>query len=306
MKINFDNCMSSGPNHVEVDECNIVMSEVAICDDEGDEIDYLEMVMRITNEGIIYDVVSTESGEVVSSSYEFWNDIADRVQDKIKDKINVIPSKKVSRIWHVHEEFLALALTEGDNLSWPADYELIGTVESGDLDEVFKLANSIDHAWWENPECELIGNATDVGTARSLSVGDVVELPSGVAYRCMPTGWVHLKPDVDVSGIVIKDISIQHPPSNKDATIDFPPERTRKCFKVEYDLSYTGGNYDKVGWQFVYIPFSELDLIPYGITEEEEQVHQAFRDATGYESIHIVNYNLDESFTETGDVWEDI
>lgn len=82
----------------------------------------------------------------------------------------------------------------------------------------------------------------------------------------------------------------------------------RKCFKIEYDLSYTGGDYDKVG-EFVHIPFDHFDLIPQRHPElqgkELEQVQQAFQDATEHDPIHIVSYNLDEPVTETGDEWEE-
>ena len=71
------------------------------------------------------------------------------------------------------------------------------------------------------------------------------------------------------------------------------------CFKVEYDKEYYGGNYSKVG-ELVYIPL----LLVEG-EDENELVKKAFTYMTELDSVHIVNYNLDEKFDSDGNEWEE-
>lgn len=55
---------------------------------------------------------------------------------------------------------------------------------------MFRLTNSIDTAWYENPEVRAL-----VGPTRSTSVGDVVVLSDETgsrAFRCDPVGWAQI------------------------------------------------------------------------------------------------------------------
>lgn len=60
---------------------------------------------------------------------------------------------------------------------------------------------------------------------------------------------------------------------------------------VEYDLSYTGGDYDKVG-QFALVPVERFD---------ELGMEEAFTRATGHDPIHIIHYSPDEPVTANGE-----
>jgi len=72
--------------------------------------------------------------------------------------------------------------------------------------------------------------------------------------------------------------------------------------KVEYDTSYTGGNYSDVG-DFAYIPVSLIDAFIDESHDEcfETALHAAFRKLTHLDSMHIVNFNSEERFTESGE-----
>ena len=85
---------------------------------------------------------------------------------------------------------------------------------------------------------------------------------------------------------------------------------SQKCFKVEYDLSYYGGDYSAVG-DFACIPYEiveRLDLVLKAVRakfDEEDVVQGAFRLVTGYDPQHIVSYNMDEAVDEEGEEWDD-
>lgn len=64
------------------------------------------------------------------------------------------------------------------------------------------------------------------------------------------------------------------------------------CYRIEYDLNYTGGEYTKFG-KYAYVP-AELVFALNG-------VHQAFEKHTGIDAIHIVHWSSDELFTEDGE-----
>ena len=79
-------------------------------------------------------------------------------------------------VWHhdVRAEsrnfnFTPLAVSE-----WPEHYDHVATVEAGDLEDVFRLTNSMHVGWWLNE-----GVVAHNGPTRSTSVGDVVESPDG-------------------------------------------------------------------------------------------------------------------------------
>jgi hypothetical protein len=63
-------------------------------------------------------------------------------------------------------------------------FKLVALVDSGSLDEVFRLTNHIDCPWTDNEKVEPIGNQH-----RSTSVGDLVRLSTGKWYVCAMIGW---------------------------------------------------------------------------------------------------------------------
>ena len=71
-----------------------------------------------------------------------------------------------------------------------------------------------------------------------------------------------------------------------------------KCFPVEWDRGYTGGNYNGAG-DIAYVPFKLLD----GKGEESEQVARAFAAHEGVSSCHIVHYTFDEVYDSEGEEW---
>jgi hypothetical protein len=71
-------------------------------------------------------------------------------------------------------------------------------------------------------------------------------------------------------------------------------ENCRQYFRVEYDLNYTGGDYDKVG-KFTHLPTDELENLT---------VQELFKRETGVNPIHIVSYNVDELYDVDGEPWE--
>lgn len=60
--------------------------------------------------------------------------------------------------------------------------------------------------------------------------------------------------------------------------------------EVEYDLSYSGGDYSGYGWS-AFLPLE-------GLTDEN--LHERFRQQTGHDPIHIVHYSFDEPVGENG------
>ena len=88
----------------------------------------------------------------------------------------------MSQVWHAKNPTFGLTPQ-----SFPNDYELVATVESEDLGEVFRLTNHIDCEWWLND-----GVYTHK-QSRSTSVGDVVEI-SGKFFLCEMMGWKEFTP----------------------------------------------------------------------------------------------------------------
>ena len=71
-----------------------------------------------------------------------------------------------------------------------AHYRPVAILQTASLGEAFRLTNSIDAAWYENPEVRAL-----VGPARSTSVGDVVVLSNETgsrAFRCVNAGWAQI------------------------------------------------------------------------------------------------------------------
>lgn len=70
-----------------------------------------------------------------------------------------------------------------------------------------------------------------------------------------------------------------------------------RCIRVEYDLSFFGGNYSGVG-QFAYVPVDDIGHAP-------DSVEAAFEKLTGHKRVHIIHYCPDETFDEKGHPWHE-
>jgi len=84
-----------------------------------------------------------------------------------------------------------------------------------------------------------------------------------------------------------------------------PPQHgpRQRCVRVEYDLRYSGGDYQKVG-DFAYIPLNIIDAVRGNLTDDE-RLKAAFRATTGHDPIHIVHYTFDEVYDENGNPWDE-
>lgn len=71
----------------------------------------------------------------------------------------------------------------------------------------------------------------------------------------------------------------------------------RRHFRVEYDLNYHGGDYSNVG-QFVHLNCWALAQIG---GDRDEAVKTLFKQVTGHDPVHIINYNLDELYDAKGE-----
>ncbi|MBR8043488.1 hypothetical protein KDW40_19150 [Burkholderia cenocepacia] len=71
------------------------------------------------------------------------------------------------------------------------EYRLVAEVEAVELDDVFKLTNTIEQHWWLNPEVQAKFPAAG---CRSTSAGDIVLDAAGMAYFCDRFGWIDLGP----------------------------------------------------------------------------------------------------------------
>jgi hypothetical protein len=65
---------------------------------------------------------------------------------------------------------------------------------------------------------------------------------------------------------------------------------------VEYDLTYTGGDYNRTG-SFVHVPVYMIEL-------HGGDTPKAFKEVTGIDPIHIVHYSPDEVVGEKGQPFE--
>ena len=81
------------------------------------------------------------------------------------------------------------------------------------------------------------------------------------------------------------------------------PEPPKACIRVEYDRTFLGGDYSKVG-DFAYIPLDAIGAVP-GMLRGDERLKAAFQIITGYDPIHIVHFTYDEVYDQDGNEWED-
>ena len=79
------------------------------------------------------------------------------------------------------------------------------------------------------------------------------------------------------------------------------PEPPKKCIRIEYDLNYRGGDYDKVG-KFAYIPLDNIDRLPG--SSPGKKLKTAFMVLVG-DPIHIVHYTFDEVYDQDGNEWRE-
>lgn len=76
-------------------------------------------------------------------------------------------------VWHaINPNFMGN--TDAQLAAFPAGFVHVADVVTDNVGQVFQLTNSIDRAWWENPEATLTPETAAKGGARSTSVGDVI------------------------------------------------------------------------------------------------------------------------------------
>ena len=79
------------------------------------------------------------------------------------------------------------------------------------------------------------------------------------------------------------------------------PEPPQKCIRIEYDLNYRGGDYDKVG-KFAYIPLDNIDR--QSGKDFDKKLKTAFAVLVG-DPIHIVHFTFDEVYDQDGNEWRE-
>ena len=88
------------------------------------------------------------------------------------------------KVWHAKEPTFGF----GEQPKFPDEYEKVAVVESGGLEDVFRITNHIDYDWTKNPEViEVLKHP-----CRSTSVGDIVEDENGKFFYCDNVGWKEL------------------------------------------------------------------------------------------------------------------
>lgn len=66
---------------------------------------------------------------------------------------------------------------------FPDDFLLVANVDTDNLEDVFRLTNHIDSAWWTNP------GVHHLVESRSTSTGDVVVQSDGTVFVVRSMGW---------------------------------------------------------------------------------------------------------------------
>lgn len=72
------------------------------------------------------------------------------------------------------------------------------------------------------------------------------------------------------------------------------------CIKVEYDATYTGGDYAGVG-STVLIPCARVDALAEKDPSGGDGVALAFTEKTQLDPSHIIHYSVDERYNEAGE-----
>ena len=76
----------------------------------------------------------------------------------------------MSKVYHITDEKFG----SRDGV-FPDDYTLVAEVPTDELEDVYRLTNSVESSWTINKELEVFGHSH-----RSTSVGDIVENDNGV------------------------------------------------------------------------------------------------------------------------------
>lgn len=84
-------------------------------------------------------------------------------------------------------------------VAFPSGFRAVAYIpDAASLEDAFRLTNTIDAVWWDNPSVKAL-----VGPTRSTSVGDViieaVDGRDGVAWRVLGVGFEKL--DFRASGV---------------------------------------------------------------------------------------------------------
>ena len=87
-------------------------------------------------------------------------------------------------VYHLREFEVCI----GADAEFPQDYDMVAEVQADDLEEGFRLTNTIDSPWWEQDGVQLFVKPP----LRSTSAGDVLVL-EGVAWRCRMAGWARIQ-----------------------------------------------------------------------------------------------------------------
>lgn len=102
------------------------------------------------------------------------------------------------QLWHPVEEFSCVSWL-GPMFRWPADYTLIGVLETDDLDEAYRWTQNDYHSDWARAEIHLFWpygwtwdqevNGPDLIIPRSTSVNDVLVKPDGTVHAVRSVGF---------------------------------------------------------------------------------------------------------------------
>jgi hypothetical protein len=79
-------------------------------------------------------------------------------------------------------------------------------------------------------------------------------------------------------------------------------KQRQKCVRVEWDLSFFGGDYSDVG-TFVHIPLALIDRMKG--RGENTRLEKAFTQMTKQEPVHIIHWSPDEFYDQDGKEWAD-
>ena len=155
------------------------------------------------------------------------------------------------RVYHKKEmmfrynEADATTVYDSDLYDWVAD------VRARNIDDVFRVTNHIDEAWWENPEI------FEYKESRSTSIGDVIfDVAAGTYHLCMPAGWKKVTDGDRWVAIDHEDNIFKASPECKIKTYDEPTSvytMTNPNDGIEYVIKRTY-THPKADWEVVH-PF---------------------------------------------------
>ena len=91
-------------------------------------------------------------------------------------------------VYHNNELPSLMAKAAQAAKAFPDGFKKVAVVDADNIDEVFRITNHIDEAWYGNPE---VKELFDKG--RSTSVGDVVVEENGTAHYCAAFGWEQME-----------------------------------------------------------------------------------------------------------------